>query len=39
LNCYKYHGRDDLLPVFAEDEEGAAAEAVAAVVEQKKVNW
>lgn len=21
LNCYKYHGRDDLLPAFNEDDE------------------
>ena len=28
INCYKYHGREDLLPVFSE-EEAAAAAAVA----------
>lgn len=25
-NCYKYHGREDLLPIFDEDEEAAANE-------------
>ena len=30
INCYKYHGREDLLPVFSEDEAAAAAVAAAA---------
>ena len=29
INCYKYHGREDLLPVFNEDEAAAAAVAAA----------
>ena len=29
INCYKYHGREDLLPVFSEDEAAAAAVAAA----------
>ena len=30
INCYKYHGREDLLPVFSEEEAAAAAVAAAA---------
>ena len=29
INCYKYHGREDLLPVFSEEEAAAAAVAAA----------
>lgn len=31
LNCYKFHGRDDLLPVFNEEEEETATAAAAGV--------
>lgn len=30
INCYKYHGREDLLPAFSEEDERANAQATAA---------
>lgn len=29
INCYKYHGREDLLPAFSEEDEKANAIATA----------
>lgn len=29
LNCYKFHGREDLLPAFSEEDEKANAIAIA----------
>ncbi|XP_039447273.1 DNA-binding protein P3A2 isoform X2 [Culex pipiens pallens] len=38
INCYKYHGREDLLPAFSEEDEKANALATAnSTVEQIKI--
>lgn len=33
INCYKYHGREDLLPAFTEeDEKGSQSQSVSIVL-------
>jgi hypothetical protein len=36
INCYKYHGREDLIPVFNEEEEKRKEEAAAQAQQQQQ---
>lgn len=36
INCYKYHGREDLLPVFSEEDEASLAAAGASIMSNPK---
>ncbi|XP_046388939.1 DNA-binding protein P3A2-like isoform X2 [Ischnura elegans] len=36
VNCYKYHGREDLLPVFSEEDEASLAAAGASIISNPK---
>lgn len=38
VNCYKYHGRDDLLPAFNEDDEKTQVRRVQARWRKVEVN-